>query len=71
MRHCSMEGGKLTSIHSREENDFITSLLGQPRGKSRSKYAWIGADNVGGGSNGPFEWQDGTPWDFSMWRLSK
>merc|ERR1711971_1290307 len=71
MGHCSQEGGQLTSIHSREENDFVTSLLGRPRGKYSSKYAWIGADNVGSGSRGPFKWQDGTPWDFSMWRSNE
>ena len=49
---CSKEISELASIHSEEENELATSLLGEG--------GWIN------GLQAPiWIWDDGTPWDFS------
>jgi len=53
--HCQSFGGHLASIHSEEENEFISkTLLGT---------VWIGG-RASGGETGTWTWSDGTPWDY-------
>jgi len=59
---CSSLGGLLASIHSREENDFIFSLI-----RPHSPYygaTWIGAYPI---SDYVWEWDDSTHWDYQNW----
>ena len=52
--------GMLGSVHSQEENDFISQLLRPARSGYGEQATWLGG--VAGG-----EWEDGTPWDFTYW----
>ena len=61
---CSSHGGTLASIHSREENSFLSSLV-RPHGQFGS-LTFIGATKVKENSTA-FEWDDGTAWDFENW----
>ena len=68
---CAALGGSLGSIHSAEENEFITSLL-RPYGDPWGPYTWLGARRVSGEWSGEvddsvYSWEDGTPWDYSNW----
>ena len=59
---CEQAGGKLTSIHSQEELDFIRMLIDSSDGSSPS--TWIGGERKNEKS---FGWIDYTPFDFSNW----
>jgi len=61
---CSSHGGTLASIHSQEENIFLSNLL-RPHGQFGA-LTFIGATKVKGNST-VFEWDDGTAWDFENW----
>ena len=61
---CSSHGGTLASIHSQEENYFLSSLV-RPHGQFGA-LTFIGATKVKGNST-VFEWDDGTAWDFENW----
>nr|QNH72434.1 toxin candidate TRINITY_DN14951_c0_g1_i1.p1 [Pachycerianthus borealis] len=54
---CVDQGGHLTSIHSVEENDFVTTLV--------SDTAWIGFNDLD--VEGTFVWTDGTNADYTNW----
>jgi len=58
---CSSLGGMLASIHSKEENEFIFSLIRPHRNYGLT---WIGASWV---SFRVYEWDDSTPWDYENW----
>ena len=58
---CTKAVGMLTSIHTQEENDFLTNLI-RPNEKM---YSWIGADAVD--AKNTFVWMDGTEWDYENW----
>lgn len=66
-------GGHLASIHSQEEDDYISRVV-DPNGVGNIT-PWIGAipnTNSGlfdAGAAGTYAWIDGTPWDYSNWRL--
>ena len=60
----SHHGGTLASIHSREENYFLSSLV-RPHGQFGA-LTFIGATKVKGNSTA-FKWDDGTAWDFENW----
>lgn len=67
-------GGHLASIHSQDEDDFISELLQllPPVGPCAPR-ARIGGDPSQDFCSGPSEtygWTDGSPWNFSNWRLS-
>ena len=56
---CNQAGGKLTSIHSQEELDFIVTLVDS----SINSGIWIGGERDGNS----FRWIDGTSFDFDNW----
>ncbi|XP_061172826.1 macrophage mannose receptor 1-like isoform X2 [Saccostrea echinata] len=55
-RICREKGAELASIHSEDENSFISDIS--------SKDLWIGLVLS---SNAQFAWTDGTPLDFTFW----
>jgi len=64
-------GGHLASIHSQEEDDFISALM-DPLG-IRGITGFVGGIAVDGFCSGPdaiYDWTDGTPWDFQNWRVA-
>jgi hypothetical protein len=64
-------GGHLASIHSSEEDAFISGLV-DPQGIGGIT-AWIGGFAEEGFEDGPgalYEWTDGTHWDYANWRSS-
>ena len=64
---CEQEGGHLTSIHSAEENLFVTSL--QPKDSARDSGIWIGGNDID--TEGIWEWTDGSTWNFQIWRYGE
>ncbi|XP_072035415.1 lectin-like isoform X2 [Amphiura filiformis] len=54
---CEGRGAGLASIHSSEENEFITTLTGGN--------VWIGLDDVA--AEGDFTWTDGSLLNFTNW----
>ncbi|CAJ0951142.1 unnamed protein product, partial [Mesorhabditis belari] len=62
--YCVSQGGHLTSIHSQEENDWITSLC-CPSSSHYDYHGYYSAYIVGGRKdNKTFSWTDGTPFDY-------
>jgi len=59
-KHCMENGGDLSSVHSKEENQFIVDILG-----SEPNPTWIGGSVVE--VEGDFFWLDGSAWDFENW----
>ncbi|KAK0423497.1 hypothetical protein QR680_008175 [Steinernema hermaphroditum] len=59
---CTSVGGRLASVHSKEENDFVVSLAKQV---DSNKNMFLG----GGYSykHKKFFWSDGCPWEFTNW----
>ena len=57
-------GGDLSSVHSKEENQFIVDILG-----SEPNPTWIGGSVVE--VEGDFFWLDGSAWDFENWDEGK
>lgn len=56
--HCASLGSLLASIHSREENDFVRTLI--------PSYAWLGANDIV--LDGTWVWEDGVEWGgFISW----
>jgi len=61
---CKARNSSLASIHSQQEQDFVTGLTG-------GQWTWTGLtyDNRGGvGEEGESQWTDGTPLDYLNWR---
>lgn len=56
-------GGHLIAIRSQEMNDWVNSMFSNFLGEQRS--LWIGLNDVG--SEGTFEWTDGTAFGYSNW----
>lgn len=54
---CNALGGELASIHSEEENQLMTTMMG------KHHTTWLGGTK----HSGVFEWMDGTPWDYENW----
>ena len=59
---CAQEGGRLASIHSKAEDDFIKSKV-IPRGTGS---AWIGANDIQ--RERVWKWSDRTPFIYSNWK---
>ncbi|VDP08495.1 unnamed protein product [Heligmosomoides polygyrus] len=58
-RECRSHGGHLASIHTPEENNFLFS---------DDWFAWIGLNRQ---ENGRFAWYDGTPLNYTFWRVGQ
>ena len=50
----------MTSIHSRDENNFVKSLVADI-----SDDTWIGGSDAQ--HEGTWEWTDGSTWDYDNW----
>ena len=60
--HCESLGSLLASIHSREENDFVRTLI--------SRETWLGANDIV--SDGSWVWEDGEEWGgFTSWPVGE
>ena len=59
---CMVGGGDLASIHSKEENIFLQTLMGD-------NLVWFGGRITE--RDGEFSWIDGSDWDFAYWDESK
>jgi len=55
---CLERGGDLASIHSYEENNFISGLI--------QSTSWIGLNDIEAEAH--YIWTDGTPLDYTDWR---
>ena len=64
-KSCASFGGHLTSIHSREEEQFIINHVV----KQTSSYLWIGGSDEA--VEGAWKWTDGSPVDFFNWATSE
>ncbi|XP_072030540.1 uncharacterized protein [Amphiura filiformis] len=60
--HCRSNDAHLTSIHSSDENDFITSMVG-------SDHFWIGLNDRN--IEGDYRWSDGTSRNFEKWGVGQ
>ncbi|KHN84154.1 Low affinity immunoglobulin epsilon Fc receptor [Toxocara canis] len=60
-KQCEQRGSYLTSIHSKEESDFIDTLAG------RKDVYWIGLQRDDDG----WYWADSSPLNYTKWRLGK
>ncbi|XP_039599137.1 lectin-like [Polypterus senegalus] len=61
--YCVSLGGNLASVHSRADNQFISSLI-----RSRDATgptSWLGGSNCVQTSS--WLWTDGSKWDFASW----
>jgi hypothetical protein len=61
---CVTNGGHLASIHSTQENIFISTLARTGLDSDTSKQPWIGLKSTDGSN---WFWSDGTPTDFKAW----
>ena len=53
----------MASIHSKEENDFVFSLLLSPEQRDGDQATYLGGKVVGD----QHVWDDGTPVDYGNW----
>nr|XP_055046306.1 ladderlectin-like [Misgurnus anguillicaudatus] len=58
-KNCHSIGGKLASVRSTAENNFLLSLV------SANTHAWIGGHD--GEIDGQWLWTDGSQFDFTNW----
>ena len=63
--HCKKEGGHLASIHSKEENDFVSELAST----SVSPWFWIGANDLM--DEGQIVWSDHSVFNYSTWQIGE
>lgn len=63
-------GGHLASIHSQEEDDYISHLVDPAAvGGITAHIGGLAPAGFCAGSGAIYDWTDGTDWDFSNWRL--
>ena len=55
--HCQAEGGHLASVHSAEENSFVSGL--------DSDRMWLGGTDTT--REGRWKWSDGSAFSFTSW----
>lgn len=65
---CENFGGKLPSIHSKNDVEELMRIMNT----DELKYLWLGAkpENNFLKKNIEYEWTDGTPFDYSEWHVS-
>ncbi|KAK7877282.1 hypothetical protein WMY93_031997 [Mugilogobius chulae] len=56
---CMTLDAHLASIHSSEENKFVSNL-------AKGAYAWLGGSDAA--QEGNWQWTDGSAWDFTQWQ---
>ena len=61
MKSCEEKGGYLCTITSKEEFDFVTSMLSKEK-----LFYWLGASDEN--HEGEWHWVTGEPFTFSRWR---
>jgi len=60
--HCASLAGHLTSIHSKEELEFVGGVIGE------KFFFWTGGYREEGGVEPwSWKWSDGSAWDFTNW----
>lgn len=59
---CRRQGGRLVSIESAEENEFIRKMI-----PATASHVWIGATK----QSGDWMWVDGTPLSCSNWNTGE
>ena len=64
---CKKEGGHLASIHSKEENDFVTKIVSV--NDKHNPWYWIGANDLL--SDGLFVWSDESALNYSNWKVGE
>ncbi|KAL6738974.1 hypothetical protein Aduo_012467 [Ancylostoma duodenale] len=65
---CKSNGGHLTSIHSKEENVFVSTMAMSGNTYTDSnELTWVGLKQVNYPSSKDWTWTDGTPVDFLAW----
>uniref|UniRef100_A0A8C4T381 Lactose-binding lectin l-2-like n=1 Tax=Erpetoichthys calabaricus TaxID=27687 RepID=A0A8C4T381_ERPCA len=61
--HCLSLGGHMASVHSSDDNQFVTSLI---KGQASSdRPTWLGATKCE--ETPAWLWTDGSEWHFSNW----
>mmetsp|Transcript_8533 Transcript_8533/g.18779 ORF Transcript_8533/g.18779 Transcript_8533/m.18779 type:complete len:110 (+) Transcript_8533:258-587(+) len=68
-------GGKLASVHSQGEMDFIVDMVANDAPEGLDTF-WLGGRRTASssstdGSSASWEWSDGSPWDFNSWQPSQ
>jgi len=66
---CVQLGGDLASIHSSDENEFVTSLIRDRPTRGGNKQTWIGGRYSK--DQAKFYWFDQSDWDFDNWSLNE
>ncbi|XGW31518.1 hypothetical protein V3C99_010016, partial [Haemonchus contortus] len=67
---CVAEGGHLASIHSHEENEFISAITKTDKVSKNQNYTdfvWIGLQQKNWPKDKKWTWTDGTPVDYLNW----
>lgn len=64
---CVAEGGNLVSIHSQEENDFVTALI--QNFDPLQGYTWIGLYDAQ--KEGAWMWSDRSAFSFEAWEAGE
>ena len=65
--HCKKEGGHLASIHSEEENDFVSEYA--TNSTSAAAWFWIGANDLM--DKGQIVWSDHSVFNYSTWQIGE
>ena len=60
-KSCQGQGGHLASVHSAEQNNFLTGLT--------TERHWLGGIDVA--NEGDWVWSDGTAWTFTDWKAGE
>nr|XP_032805506.1 versican core protein-like isoform X1 [Petromyzon marinus] len=68
-RSCRAFGAHLASVHSREEQRFLTSTPLRGVGGGLGQYQWIGLNDRM--YENDFHWSDGSHLDYENWRLNQ
>lgn len=64
--YCEALGGSLACITSSDEQEFITSLLGE---HPSIGYYWLGGTDAT--SDNTWQWVSGEPWEYSHWEVGE
>ena len=62
--HCEGEGGHLAAVTSLEIHNFLMQKVNTETARYRTWF-WIGGSEQG--TEGIWEWEDGSEWEFTKW----